>query len=133
MRGVVLVLTGINPTLEGTPTHVFFELSASAKESCETCETGPAAYRRVRQQPGAMAGHNKLICRVCASLVVLVGKPVSILSLKSWPFTPATKIDTSGENNLQCFLESPAEPTTLFCYAFPQGLSVWFDRCSAKL
>jgi len=67
--------TAISPTLEDTPTHVFSELPAGVKRSCETCQNGPAAYRWVKEQPGVMENRNKLICRVCASLIVLVGKP----------------------------------------------------------
>lgn len=66
----------INPTSEDMSTHVFPELSASAKESCETCHGGPAAYRWVRQQPGVTAGGIKLICRLCASLIVLAANRV---------------------------------------------------------
>lgn len=68
----------INPTSEDMSTHVFSELPARAKESCETCHGGPAAYRWVRWQPGVTVGGIKLICRLCASLVVLAGKPCGL-------------------------------------------------------
>ena len=51
-----MALPAINPTSEDMSTHVFSELPASAKESCETCHDGPAAYRWVRQQPGVTTG-----------------------------------------------------------------------------
>lgn len=56
----------INPASEDMSTHVFSELPASAKEGCETCHGGPAAYRWVRRQPGAAVGGIRLICRLCA-------------------------------------------------------------------
>ncbi|MGA8440152.1 MAG: hypothetical protein WB762_21140 [Candidatus Sulfotelmatobacter sp.] len=78
VRGVVLASTAINSALEDMPTHAFSELPASVKENCETYQNGPAAYRGPKQQTGVTAGRNKLICRVCASLVVLVGKPCEL-------------------------------------------------------
>jgi hypothetical protein len=63
--------TAINPTLEDPATHVFSELPAGVKHGCEACQNAPAAYRWMKQQPGVMEGRNKLICRVCASLIVL--------------------------------------------------------------
>ncbi len=71
--------TAIDLTLEDTSTHVFSELPASVKQSCEACQNGPAAYRWVKDQPGVMAGRSKLICRVCASLIVLVGEPSGLV------------------------------------------------------
>jgi hypothetical protein len=70
--------TAINPTLGEMPTHVFSELPAGVKRSCETCRNDSAAYRWVKQQPGVAVGGGKLICRVCASLIVLVGKPCGL-------------------------------------------------------
>jgi hypothetical protein len=78
MQGVVVASTAINPTLEDTSTHVFSELPASVQQSCEACQNGPAAYRWVKQQPGVTEIRSKLICRVCASLIVLVGKPCGL-------------------------------------------------------
>jgi hypothetical protein len=68
----------INPTFEDTSTHVFSELPACVTQSCEACENGPAASRWVKEQPGVTEGRNKLVCRVCASLIVLVGKPCGL-------------------------------------------------------
>lgn len=73
-----MVSSAVSPTLEDPPTHVFSELPASLEQSCEACESGPAAYRWVKQQPDVAAKRNKLICRVCASLIVLVGKPCEL-------------------------------------------------------
>jgi hypothetical protein len=70
--------TAINPTLEDTSTHIFSELPASVKQSCESCQNGPAACRWTKEQPGVMECRNKLICRVCASLILLVGKPCGL-------------------------------------------------------
>jgi hypothetical protein len=77
-RGVALASTVINPALEETPTHIFCGLPASVKQSCETCQNGSAAYRWVKQQAGVPAEGDKLICRVCASLTVLVGSPYGL-------------------------------------------------------
>ncbi len=70
--------TAINPTFEDTSTRIFSELPASVKQSCEFCQNSPAAYRWVKEPPGVMQGRNKLICRVCASLILLVGKPCGL-------------------------------------------------------
>jgi len=70
--------TGISATLQDVSTHVFSELPAELKQSCEACQNGPAAYRWMKQQTGVMEGRNRLICRVCASLIVLVGKPCGL-------------------------------------------------------
>lgn len=71
----MLVSTLKNSGLEDVPTHVFSELPANLTHSCETCQSGCAAYRWVKQQPGVGDASDRLICRVCASLIVLVGKP----------------------------------------------------------
>jgi hypothetical protein len=71
--------TATNLTLEEMPTHVFSELPAGIEQSCETCQNDCAAYRYVKEQRGVTAGHNKLICRVCASLILLVGKPCGLV------------------------------------------------------
>jgi hypothetical protein len=60
------------------PVYLFSELPTGVKESCEACQNGPAAFRWVKQQPGITAGRSQLICRVCASLVVLVGEPCEL-------------------------------------------------------
>jgi hypothetical protein len=70
--------TAKNPMMEDMPTHVFSELPASVTQSCETCQHGSAAFRWVKRQPGVTAGRNQLICRVCASLIVLLGKPCGL-------------------------------------------------------
>jgi hypothetical protein len=65
----------ISPVSEDTFLHVFSELPGSLKESCEACN-GPAAFRWVKQQTKLAPEREKFICRVCASMIVLVGKPV---------------------------------------------------------
>jgi len=68
-----------NLTLEEMPIHAFFELPAGVEQGCETCQNGCAAYRYAKEQRGVTAGHSKLICRVCASLILLVGKPCGLV------------------------------------------------------
>jgi hypothetical protein len=63
------------PKVEDTPVHVFHELPPSRKQGCEICRNGPAAYRWTEQQGNHSRGRDSLICRVCASMIVLVGKP----------------------------------------------------------
>ena len=63
-----------NPVVEDTLVHVFFELPLSLKQDCEICRKGPAAYRWA-QHGSLLQGRDSIICRVCASMIVLVGKP----------------------------------------------------------
>ncbi len=55
--------------------HMFSELPHSQKQNCEICRKGPAAYHWTERHGESMAARNSIICRVCASMVVLVGKP----------------------------------------------------------
>lgn len=61
--------------LEDMLVHVFSELPRSQKQNCEICRKGPAAYRWTEQRADNTVARNSIICRVCASMVVLVGKP----------------------------------------------------------
>jgi hypothetical protein len=63
-----------SPVHEDLLVHMFSELPRSMKRNCETCRKGPAAYRWTEHGEDA-AGRDSIICRVCASMVVLVGKP----------------------------------------------------------
>jgi len=63
------------PKVEDTPVHIFCEL-AGAEQGCEICKNGPAAYRWMEQHGNSVQTRDSIICRVCASMVVLVGKPV---------------------------------------------------------
>jgi hypothetical protein len=60
--------------LEDILVYVFSVLPVSPKLGCEICGKGPAAYRWMEKQ-GEVAKQDSIICRVCASMVVLVGKP----------------------------------------------------------
>jgi hypothetical protein len=73
-RGI-MATTVINPALDNMPTYIFSELPGSVKQRCETCHNGFAAFRWVKHESGVTAGYSKVICRVCASLIVLIGKP----------------------------------------------------------
>lgn len=64
-----------SPALEEILVYMFSELPHSQKQSCEICRKGPAAYRWREQNGNIAPAHESNICRVCASMVVLVGKP----------------------------------------------------------
>ena len=64
-----------SPVLDNVLVHVFSELPRSQKQNCEICRKGPAAYRWTEQHGETTAARDSIICRVCASMVVLVGKP----------------------------------------------------------
>jgi hypothetical protein len=64
-----------SPVLEDVLVHVFSELPGNVKQNCEICRKGPAAYHWTEQHGKISAGRDSIICRVCASMVVLIGKP----------------------------------------------------------
>ncbi len=64
-----------SPVLEDMLVHVFCALPRSQKQGCEICRKGPAAYRWTEQHGKVAPARDSIICRVCASMVVLVGKP----------------------------------------------------------
>lgn len=63
------------PALEDVLVHMFSALPDSMRKNCEICRKGPAAYRWTERHGKDAASRDSIICRVCASMVVLVGKP----------------------------------------------------------
>jgi len=63
------------PKVEDTQVHIFCEL-AGAQQGCEICKKEPAAFRWMEQHGNSVQTRESIICRVCASMVVLVGKPL---------------------------------------------------------
>ncbi len=68
--------TAVNsPIAQGTLIHVFHELPRPREKVCEICGIDPAVYRWTDQRNGEASNEqDSMICRVCASMILLVGK-----------------------------------------------------------
>lgn len=65
----------IHQLIQGPSVHVFNELSDEQRENCELCGQERAVFHWIEQQGESEPSNELTICRVCAGMILLVGKP----------------------------------------------------------